>query len=68
MGKPQNSDLQLRVAIICILTRGTRKSTLGSQVLHSRHFSYSVYSEVHFYSVIQLKNLPTEATYYDNLM
>lgn len=29
MGKPQNSDLQPRLAVIYSLTRGTRKSTLG---------------------------------------
>lgn len=69
MGKPQNSDLQLRLAIIYIL-RGIRKSTLGvlSQVLHSKHFSNTVYSEAHIYFVIQLKAIPTEATYYDKLM
>lgn len=46
-GKPQNGDLQLRLAIIYILTRVIRKSTLKvlSQGLYSKPFSITVYSE-----------------------
>lgn len=70
MGKPQNGDLQLSLAIIYILTRVIRKSTLGtlSQGLYSKLFGITVYFEAHIQFVVQSKFIPTEATYYDKLI